>query len=61
MRMRMRGRESGHKTCYRQIIARARSVETQQITTNYISLPILHVSELMNNDVFNTDAHRQCN
>ena len=40
-------------------IARAQSAYKQHITTNHIALPILQVSSLISNDVFNTNDHRQ--
>ena len=62
MRARTRAREIGRSDTQLVTtngIARAQSVDTQQITTNDILLLILHVSSLISNGVFNTDTHRQ--
>ena len=40
-------------------IARVQSADKQLVTINHIALPILHVSSLISNDVFNTDDHLQ--
>ena len=54
------GRRANTQPVTDNVIARARSADTQQITTKYISLQILHVSSLISIDGFNTDDHRQC-
>ena len=57
MRLRRRTWESGHTTHYRQWNhMRARSMDKKQRTTNHNALPILQVSSLISNDVFNIDA-----
>ena len=40
-------------------ITRVQSADKKQSTTNHIALPILQVSSLISNEVFNTDAHLQ--
>ena len=39
-------------------IAREQSADTQNITKTF-SLTILHVNQLISNDIFNTNTHRQ--
>ena len=60
MRVLRRTWESGHTTCYHQFNHKhVQSAEKQQRTTNYIALPILQVSSLISDNIFNIKAHCQ--